>query len=137
MGSDMFYGGDGNRDAISIDSNRLPRLLGKLIASRFPPRVADGGLVGGGVDFANQRAKLLEDVVDGLDQAGAVADQAVAAAAGQAVHRAGHGEDLPVLLHGMVSGGQRAAPRRGFDDHDAQAKAGNDPVALGKQFHLA
>ena len=28
--------GDGNRDAISIDSNRLLRLLGKLIASRFP-----------------------------------------------------------------------------------------------------
>src|SRR5208337_836812 len=27
---------DGNRDAISIDSNRLLRLLGKLIASRFP-----------------------------------------------------------------------------------------------------
>ncbi len=100
-------------------------------------RVADGGLVGGGVNLADQRTKLLEDVVDGLDQAGAVADQAVAAAAGQAVHRAGHGEDLPVLLHGMVSGGQRAAPRRGFDDHDAQAKAGNDPVALGKQFHLA
>jgi len=28
--------GYGNRDAISIDSNRLLRLLGKLIASRFP-----------------------------------------------------------------------------------------------------
>jgi len=26
---------DGNRDAISIESNRLLRLLGKLIASRF------------------------------------------------------------------------------------------------------
>ena len=28
--------GDRNRDAISIDSNRLLRLLGKLIAARFP-----------------------------------------------------------------------------------------------------
>ncbi len=32
VGSDW----DGNRDAISIDSNRLLLLLGKLIASRFP-----------------------------------------------------------------------------------------------------
>jgi len=35
--------GDGNRVAISIDSNRLLRLLGKLIASRFPyPQLPDG-----------------------------------------------------------------------------------------------
>jgi len=108
-----------------------------LVAEAKFGRVADGGLVRGGVDLANQRAKLLEDVVDRLDQAGAVADQAVAAAAGQAVHRAGQGEDLPVLLHGVVRGGQRSAPRRGLDDHDAQAKAGNKTVALWKQFHLA
>ncbi len=30
--------GSGNRDAISIDGNLLPRLLGKLIASRFHAR---------------------------------------------------------------------------------------------------
>src|SRR5271157_3522661 len=69
-----------------------------LVAEAKLGRVADGGLVRGGVHLANQRAKLLEDVVDRLDQAGAVTDQAVAAAAGQAVHRAGHGEDLPVLF---------------------------------------
>ena len=36
---------DGSRDAISIDNNRLLRLLGKLIASRFPypnDRVGNG-----------------------------------------------------------------------------------------------
>ena len=36
---------------------------------------------------------LLEDVVDRLHQTGAVTDQAMAAAAGQAVHRPRHGED--------------------------------------------
>ena len=100
-----------------------------LVAEAKLGRVADGGLVRGGVHLANQRAKFLEDVVDRLDQAGAVPDQAVADAAGQAVHRAGHGEDLPVPLHGVVRGGQRPAPRRGHYDHDAQAKAGDDPVA--------
>ena len=96
-----------------------------------------GGLVRGGVDLANQRAKLLKDILDRLDQAGIVTDQAVAAAAGQAVHRAGHGEDLPVLLHGVVRGGQRPAPRRGLDDHDAQTKARNDAVALGEPVWVA
>ena len=104
-----------------------------LVAEAKLGRVADGGLVRGGVHLANRRAKFLEDVVDRLDQAGAVTDQAVAAAAGQAVHRAGHGEDLPVLLHGVVRGGQRPAPRRGLDDHDAQAKAGNYAISLGEQ----
>ena len=96
-------------------------------------RVADGGLVRGGVDLANQRAKLLEDVVDRLDQAGSVADQAVAAAAGQAVHGSGYGKDLAVLLHRMVGGGERPAPRRRLDDHHAQAKAGNYAISLGKE----
>jgi len=108
-----------------------------LVAEAKLGRVADGWLVGCGVDLADQRAKFLEDVVDHLDQAGAVTDQAVAAAAGQASNRAGHGEDLPVLLHGVVRGGQQPAPRRGLDDHDAQAKAGNDPVALREPVYLA
>jgi len=60
-----------------------------LVAEAKLGRVADGWLVGCGVDLADQRAKFLEDVVDRLDQAGAVTDQAVAAAAGQAVPRPG------------------------------------------------
>ena len=104
-----------------------------LVAEAKLGRVADGGLVRGGVHLANQRAKFLEDVIDRLDQLGAVTEQAVAAAAGQAVHWAGHGEDLPVLLHGVAHGGQRPAPRRGLDDHDAQAKAGNYAISLGEQ----
>src|SRR5271165_3251033 len=49
-----------------------------LVAEAQLGRVADGGLVRSGVHLANQRAKLLEDVVDRLDQAGSVTDQAVA-----------------------------------------------------------
>ena len=76
-----------------------------------------GGSSVGGVDLADQWAKLFEDVVDGLHEPGAVADQAMAAAAGHAVHRTGDGEDLAVLLHRVIGGGERAAPR-GRLDHD-------------------
>jgi hypothetical protein len=79
--------------------------------------MADGRLVGGGVDFFDERAKLFKDVVDRLDQAGAIADQSVAAAGSQAVDRTGHGEDLAVLLHRVVGRGERPARRRGLD-HD-------------------
>ena len=82
--------------------------------------MADGGSPSGAVlDLANQVAKLFEDLVDRLDQP-AVADQAMAAAAGQAVHRAGDGEYLAIPLHRMVGRGERPAPR-GRLDHD-QAK---------------
>ena len=69
------------------------------------------------MDLADQGAELFEDVVDGLDESRPVADQAMAAAAGQAVNRAGDGEDLAVLLHRVVGRGERAAPR-GRLDHD-------------------
>src|SRR5208337_2892091 len=102
-------GGESGADNQLVNSGGLAFKLAEegsfLVGEGQLGGVADGGLVRGGVDLANQRAKFLEDVVDGLDQAGAVTDQAVAAAAGQAVHRAGHGEDLPVLLHGVVRGG--------------------------------
>ena len=87
-------------------------------------------LIRGGPDLPDQRAELFEDVVDRLDQPGAVADQAVAAAAAEAVDRPGHGEDLAVLLHGVIGRRQRAAPRRRLDHDDAQAQAGDDPVPL-------
>ncbi len=80
-----------------------------------------GGLVGSGLDLADQRTEFLEDVIDGLDEPGTVADQAMAAAAGDTVDRTGDGEDLAVLLHGMVGGGERAAPRRGLDHDHAEA----------------
>ena len=75
------------------------------------------GLVGAVFYFADQWTKLFEDIVDGLHQPGAVANEAVAAAAGQTIDRAGDNEDLAVLLHGMVGRGERAAAR-GRLDHD-------------------
>ena len=66
-------------------------------------------------------AEFFEDVVDGLDQPGAVADEAMAAAAGQAVGRTGDGEDLAVLLHRVVGRRERPAPWRGFDHDHAEA----------------
>ena len=39
----------------------------------------------------------------------------------QAIGRTGHGEDLAVLLHGMMGGGERPAAGRGLDRDDAQA----------------
>ena len=82
-----------------------------------------GGLAGIGADLADQGAELLEDVVDGLDQPGSVADQAMAAPARQAVGRAGDGEDLAVLLHRVPGGRERAAARGGLDDDHAQRRA--------------
>ena len=95
--------------------------------------MTDRGLVGAGADLLHQGAELFEDVVDGLDQPGTVADQAVAAAAGQAVDRPGDGEDLAVLLHGVARGRKRPAARGRLDDEHAQAEPGDDPVPLGEE----
>jgi hypothetical protein len=60
-----------------------------------------GGFSGIGANFLNERAELFEDVVDGLDQSGTVADQVMAAPARHAVRRTGDGEDFAVLFHGV------------------------------------
>jgi hypothetical protein len=49
-------------------------------------------------------------------QAGTVADQAMAAPAGQAVGRPGYREDLAILFHGVRRGGERPAARGCFND---------------------
>ena len=68
------------------------------------------GLIGGGLDLAEHWTKILEDVVDGLHEPWAVADQAMGAAAGQAVHKAGKGRDLAVPVHQVAGRGEW--PRR-------------------------
>ena len=83
---------------------------------------------GGAGDLADLGAEFFEDVVDGLDQPGTVADQVVAAPAGQAVDRPGDGEDLAVLLGGVRRRRERAAPRGRLDHHHAQREPGDDPV---------
>ena len=99
--------------------------------------MADWGFRVGRGNLADQWAELLRDVVDGLDQACAVADEAVATAADEAVNRAGDGEDLAVLLHRVVGRRERASPRGDLEDDDAQAEAGNVTVAPGEQVWAA
>ena len=64
-------------------------------------RMTDRRLLGIGANLLDQGPKLFEDVVDRLDQPGTVADQAMAAAAGEAVGGPGDGEDLAILFHGV------------------------------------
>ena len=71
-------------------------------------------------NLADQRAKLFEDIVDRLDQPRSVADQAMAAPAGQAVDGAGDGDDLAVLLHRVVGCRKGSAPRSDLDDDHAK-----------------
>jgi len=61
----------------------------------------------------------------------------------EVVRRLTHLEQRPVppelrmVSPELLSPELRPAPRRGLDDHDAQAKAGNDPVALREPVYLA
>jgi hypothetical protein len=82
---------------------RLPQQRSLLIGECQFGGVANRGLVRGGLNFSHERPKLFEDVVDGFPESCALADQAVAAAAGDAVDRSGEGEALAVLFHRMVA----------------------------------
>jgi hypothetical protein len=93
----------------------------------------DGRLLGIGANFVNQGTKLFHNVVDRFDQACTVADQAMAAPAGQAVGRARYREDFAILFHGVRRGRERPAARGRFDDQDTKGQPGDDPVALGEQ----
>ena len=67
-----------NSDGVTVELSQERSLL---VAEGDLGGVADGGFIGRGVDFTYERAQLFEDVVDRHDQLGAVADQAMAAAA--------------------------------------------------------
>ena len=90
----------------------------------------DWRLLGIGANFLNQRSKLFHDVFDGFDQAGTVADQAMAAPAGQAIGRDRDREDFAILFHGVRRGRERSAARSRLDDQDTKGQPGCDPVAL-------
>ncbi len=104
-------------------------MIGERQLGRMPHR----GLGRVGAHLLDQGTELLEDVVDGLDELGPVADQGMAAPAVEAIHRAGYREDLTVLLDRVPGGRQRSAPRRRLHHDDAQAQTGDDPVPLSEQ----
>jgi hypothetical protein len=82
-----------------------------------PGGVADRRLAGGGAGLAPHPVGFFDDLFDDLDQPGAVADETVEAAAGQAVGRAGDGEDPAVLPPRRAGGRQRASAGRRRDHH--------------------
>ena len=76
-----------------IDGNRLIAEVAEqrslLVGERQFGGMADGGFVDVPLDLADERAEFLQNVVDRFDELRAVAEQFVAASAGQAVHRPG------------------------------------------------
>ena len=95
-------------------------------------RMTDGWFLRSRANFLNQRAKFFENFVNGLDQAGTVTDQAMAAPAGHAIGRPGYGKDFAILFHGVRRRRERPAARGCFHDQHTKRQPGNDPVALGE-----
>ena len=75
---------------------------------------------------------MFEDVVDGLDEGGAVAEEAMAALGGAVVDAAWDGEDFAVLFGGKAGGDEGAATGSGFDNDCADREAADDAIALGE-----
>ena len=135
-GHDLAGGHAGAGDQV-VDAGRLIVKLAQERSLRVGEcqlgGMTDRRLVGIGADLADQWSELFHDVVDGLDQAGTVADQAMAAPAGETIGWPGNGEDLAILLHGVPRGRQRPAARGRLDDQHAQGQAGDDPIPLREQ----
>ena len=79
-------------------------------------RMTDGWFLGISADLVNEGTKLFQNVFDCLDQAGTVADQAMAAPADHAICRTGDGEHVANLFHGVRRGGERPAYRGCLND---------------------
>ena len=92
-----------------------------------------GGLARVGANFLDERPELLENVVNGFNQSRAIANQTMAAPAGQAIGRPRHREHLAVLLGRVAGRRERAAAWSRLDDEHAQREPRDDPVALREQ----
>jgi hypothetical protein len=88
-----------------------------LVGEGQPGGVADRRLVVGGAGLAPHPVGFLDDLFDDPDPPGAVADEAVAAAAGRAVDRDEYDDDLAAPPPRMAGGRQRAAAGRRRDHH--------------------
>ena len=67
--------------------------------------------------------QLAHDVVDGLAEDRAIADQIIGAAAARIERRARHGEDIAALFEREARGDERARAQRRFDDEHAERAA--------------
>lgn len=81
----------------------------------------------------NQWSECLKDIVDAPNQGGAVADEVVAAFAGQGIDRPGERKHLAALFHGVPRGVQSAAFSIGLDDDHTERESADDSVALGEE----
>jgi len=77
----------------------------------------------------DSRRQLLEDVVRGLDQLRALADQPMAAARKRCVDRAGNREHVSPGFGSEPRSDQRTRLQRGLDDQRAACEPGDDAVA--------
>src|SRR5437879_6048182 len=78
------------------------------------------------------RRQLLDYVLNALDQSRAFLDKSIAAAGLAAQGTAGHRENLAILLECHARGDERTALLGSLDNHDAQAKSRDQPIARGK-----
>lgn len=77
------------------------------------------------------QGQLLKDIGSAVHQR-AFLDQAVAPFAFRGIDPPGHGKNIPPLFQGLVCGDQGAGAVGGFDNHDSQREAADDPVSGGK-----
>ena len=120
-GVDGDAGGTAGADAIEHRSLEPlePELRG---ACHLPPTLE--------LHRLEQRPELLEDVVDGADELGAVADQPMAPLRQPAVDRPRYGKHLAPLLTGEPGRDQRPGAIGRLHDHRAERQPGDDPIAL-------
>src|SRR2546421_7570692 len=73
--------------------------------------------------------KLVQHILDGFDQFGAVLKQTMSADRQRILDTARHAEHLPSLLECHPSGDQRTAALSRLDHDDAQAQPADDSIA--------
>src|SRR5208283_2753855 len=109
----------------------------KALSPRRPPR--PNGAVGLGRRGNTRRqlaAELVEHVIDGFDQLGALLDQSVATLGKRRMDRSGYRGYLVPLRNGVASHAKRAAPERRLDYQHAAAQAGYQVAAAGEMGGL-
>ena len=88
------------------------------------------GFGGGEVEGCWEWSECFEDIIDVADEQSAVADELIAAGAGEAVDRPGNSEDLAVLFLGVPRRVESAGASGSFDEEDAEGESADDAVAL-------
>ena len=103
---------------IDCHSRRSAGAPGGVLAGA-DPTTPDGRILVRSVLPGADHAQGLQDVVDGFDEGGAVADQVVAAVGERVVDGTGHGHHLAAQLGRLPCGDQRAAAQGGFHHQGA------------------